>query len=84
MGKQRYEVLWCETGHEDYHARYFKRRSLAEQLALELIRQDKTFHGVAQIRLQEAFPEDAAHPMQVSWETISLYECTHDGLSPNL
>jgi hypothetical protein len=84
MSNQRYEVLWCETGHEDFHYKYFTRRSLAEQLALELIRQDKTFHGVAQIRLQEAFPEDAKYPLHVSWETISLYECTSDGLSPNL
>lgn len=76
----RYEVLWCETGHEDYHKKYFDGYDSASIFAMSLIKQRRTFHGCGSIHRQDAVKySDEAGPF-INWETNQTWEFSDDGV----
>jgi len=78
--KIRYEVLWCETGHEDFHYKYFKEQEIANSFARTLIAKNRTFHGCCSIYEQEAIKySDEVGPF-INWERNKSWECSDLGI----
>jgi len=82
--KQRYCVTYCIDHNEDYHCQYFDIAAEAEAFASAIVSSGKTFHGAAQVELQEAGLYDNTLPLSLTWDVIEVREVTHAGISPIL
>lgn len=77
----RYEVIWCVSGHEDYHYKYFNGDTSDGQVnafdyAKMLVTKDHTFHGCCSISEQEAERVSDKDGPFVRWETLRTWECS--------
>lgn len=77
----RYEIIWCETSHEDYHYKYFDGNKSDVQVnafnyAKMLVTENHTFHGCCSISKQEAERIPDKSGPSIRWEIIKTWECS--------